>query len=242
MPALIRNAIVLRYANYKESDRILTLFTREQGLLSASARGCRRPKSPLLGGSEPFVYGEFALFERSGGKYTVDACDIRESFYPIREDVSRFAGGMSMLMLTEKSGVSENAEALFSLLYYALSYLSYGQVDAADITICFFLRALSLLGLRPALTECACCGKDLRTQKQLRFAPQLGGAVCASCGGAGNPILPLSLEAMRRMLLLADEDMAKVRLPEAVRAELKGAMRAYASYILEYDFKSFEQI
>ncbi|MDO5110702.1 MAG: DNA repair protein RecO [Clostridia bacterium] len=242
MPTLLRNGIVLRYANYKESDRILTIFTREQGLISASARGCRRPKSPLLGASEPFVYGEFALFERNGGKYTVDACDVRESFYPIREDVSRFAGGMSMLLLTEKSGATENGEALFSLLYYALSFLSYGKAEPADITICFFVRALHQLGLRPALTECACCGKDLRARRQLRFAPQLGGAVCGECVEAGTPIQALSLEAMRRMLLLRDEDMDKVRLPAAVRAELKGAMRAYASYILEYDFKSFDQI
>ncbi len=242
MPALIRNGIVLRYANYKESDRMLTLFTREQGLLSAAARGCRRPKSPLLCASEPFVYGEFALFERNGGKYSVDACDVRERFYPIREDVSRFAGGISMLTLTEKSGVTENAEGLFSLLYYALSFLSYGKAEPADITICFFVRALSLLGLRPALTECACCGRDLRAQKQLRFAPQLGGAVCGECGLAGTPIQPVSLEAMRRMLLLVDEGMDKVRLPMAVRAELKDAVRAYASYTLEYDFKSFDQI
>ena len=35
-------ALVLRQVDYKESDKILTLFTQEQGELTASARGCRK--------------------------------------------------------------------------------------------------------------------------------------------------------------------------------------------------------
>ena len=234
-------AIVLRYANYKESDRILTLFTRECGLLSASAHGCRKPKSPLLGGSEPFVYGEFLLFERAG-RFTVDSCEVLESFYPIREDIARFAGGMSMLKLVEKSGAAERSDRLFSMLYYALSYLCYGDVDPADITICFIIRALSVLGMQPAVTCCARCGKDLRSKKTFFFSPEQGGALCEDCAAGACAITPLALEALRRMLLLDDENMKKVRLPEAIRSELKKTIRSLASFLMEYDFKSLDQI
>ena len=51
--------IVTRYVNYRESDRILSIFTIEQGRVDAKARGCRRPTSPLLPAAQPFVYGEF---------------------------------------------------------------------------------------------------------------------------------------------------------------------------------------
>ena len=44
-------ALVLRETAYKESDKILTLLTQEQGKLTASARGCRRKGSPLAAGS-----------------------------------------------------------------------------------------------------------------------------------------------------------------------------------------------
>ena len=43
-------ALVLRSVDYKESDRILTLLTREQGKLTASARGSRRRWSGSSGG------------------------------------------------------------------------------------------------------------------------------------------------------------------------------------------------
>lgn len=238
----IQSGIVLRYANYRDYDRMLTLFTREAGLLSVCARGCRRPKSPLAAAGEAFVYGEFSIFEGRGGKRMLDSFSCLESFYPIREDIARLAGGSCMLRLVEKSGVTEGAEALFSCLYYALSYLCYAPVEPIDITLCFFVRALSLLGLQPALTQCCVCGRDLRADKELRFHAGRGGAACLRCAFDAVPVQPLSLEAMRRMLLLSDEDMRKVRLPGVVREELKKIIRDFASRAMEYDFKAFDQM
>jgi len=89
----IQSGVVLRYANYRDNDRMLTLFTREAGLVSVCARGCRRPKSPLAAAGEAFVYGEFSIFEGRGGKRMLDSFALLESFYPIREDIARLAGG-----------------------------------------------------------------------------------------------------------------------------------------------------
>ena len=50
--------IVLHTANYREADRMLTLFSPVRGRMEAIARGCRRPKSPLLNAAETFALGE----------------------------------------------------------------------------------------------------------------------------------------------------------------------------------------
>ena len=103
------SGIVTRYANYRDNDRMVNIMT-DNGIIGAAARGCRRQNSPLLSAAELFVYGEFVLFERQG-KYTVDSCEVRESFYPLRQDMDRFAAGMHALELVndlapegEKSG------------------------------------------------------------------------------------------------------------------------------------------
>lgn len=59
-------ALVLRETAYKESDKILTLLTQEQGKLTASARGCRRKGSPLAAGSQLLVWSDFILYEYQG--------------------------------------------------------------------------------------------------------------------------------------------------------------------------------
>ena len=243
MALITVNGIVTRYANYRDNDRILTLFTRERGLISAAARGCRRPKSPLLPASELFVSGEFVLF-LNREKYTLESCDVREPFYPLREDVERFSAGAYMLSLVNEGVAAEQPnEELLSLLLYALSFTAYSDCAPLDMALCFAVRCLHKLGYSPAVTQCAACGCDLRAERKLHFSAAAGGALCAACAHGfradAAPISALSLEAVRRMLLLSDGDMGKVRLPEHVREELKHAVNDYAEHVLERRFKAF---
>ena len=62
MATLNTSALVIRRADYSDYDRMVTLFTPEYGRIDAIARGCRRPKSPLVNAVEPFTSGEYQLF------------------------------------------------------------------------------------------------------------------------------------------------------------------------------------
>ena len=63
MALVCATGIVTRYVNYSENDRIISIFTIEQGRIDAKARGCRKPTSPLLPVAQPFVFGEFELYQ-----------------------------------------------------------------------------------------------------------------------------------------------------------------------------------
>ena len=63
MPVLTIPGLVLRRADYSDYDRMVTLFSPEMGRVDAIARGCRRPKSPLVNAVEPFTSGEFQLYQ-----------------------------------------------------------------------------------------------------------------------------------------------------------------------------------
>ena len=236
------NGIVVRYANYRDNDRMLDILTAEMGLVSAVARGCRRQKSPLLCACELFVYGEFVLFGAKD-RFSVNACDVRETFYPLREDMGRFAAGMYMLSLVQSGATAgEQARAQLSLLYHALSFTAYTDLNPTDTAIVFAVRYLSLLGFRPSLTQCAVCGRDLTRQSKLVFSAEAGGAACAACAPRGQQVSALSLEAVRRMLLLEDGNINKVRLPEQVRSELKHLVNEYAEHVLERRFKAMDAL
>jgi len=233
MALICTDGIVTRYTNYRESDRILSIFTIEHGRLDAKARGCRRPKSPLVNACQPFVFGQFEIFT-GREKATVNACEVKETFYPIREDYERFTIGSVMLRLCHDAAPeNEPNEALFSLLYHALSFLSYGASDPRDLFSCFLVRFLNVIGYRPSVTVCAQCGRDLRNDAIVRFSPR-GGAVCSACVQKGEPVSKTALEGMRRMLLMDDADMDRVKLSDGVRGEIFHALTAYTEYSLEY--------
>lgn len=234
MPVILERGIVTRYVNYRENDRILTIFTPDRGRIDVKARGCRRPTSPLLPCAEAFVFGEFELFS-SKERYTVNACSVEESFFPIREDIVRFALGTSMLQfISETAQEGEPNEPMFFLLYRALSFLAYGKSDPTDLYCCFLIRFLNVAGFKPAITSCAVCGRDVRADERLYFGGRTGGTTCAACRAGEAPVSKLALEAMRRMLLLSDEEMDRVCLSETLRREIFTALTDYASYALEY--------
>lgn len=242
MSLLTISGIVTRYANYKDNDRMLTILT-EHGSIGAAARGCRRPNSPLLPCSELFVYGEFVLYEKQG-KHSVNACDVRESFYPLRQDMERFYAAAHMLEVA--NGLAEdgaNCGELLKLLYYALTYTAYTENHPMDVAIVFTAKSLASMGYTPAITHCASCGEDLRGLPRMGFAPGAGGAVCGGCMAPDClKVSPLSLEALRRMLMLSPEDMHKAVLPPQVRDELSRAMLDYGEYVLERKLRSLGQL
>ncbi len=232
MADLTLKGMVIRTVDYRDNDRILTLFTAEQGRVDAKARNCRKATSPLLACTQPFTYGEYQLFYHKN-KYIVDQGEVLESFYPLREDVGRFAAAsLCASLCLEGVQAEEGSAEIFSLLYHTLSFLTYGDNDPGDLTACFLIRCLSLMGFRPAITHCAVCGRDLREDPVIRFLPDKGGAVCAACSPVGRKIGKTALEAMRRMLLLDDDQLGRVKMKEPLRAEVLSRLLPYATLYL----------
>ena len=196
--------------------------------------------SELRAASEPFVYGQFCLFQNRD-KLSVESFDFLDAFYPIREENDRFTAGMYMLSIIDAGTVGDDpSEKLFELLIYGLTYCAYSESNPVDIALCFAAKCLETLGYRPAISRCSICGKALHNDKKLRFSSQSGGAVCATCFAPdAKNVSVLSLEALRRMLALANNEIVKVKLPESVRAELKSIIGDYAQTVLDRQIKAF---
>ena len=93
MAQIVTNAIVVRRADYRENDRMITLFSPTMGRIDALCRGCRRQKSPLMAASELFCAGEYVLYQTSE-RATVVSCQVERSQYQNRD--------MAMRMLMSK--------------------------------------------------------------------------------------------------------------------------------------------
>ena len=58
--------IVLRTIPYGESNKIVTMFTREAGKVTAMARGAKKPRSKLAAVTQPFTHGTFLIRKGRG--------------------------------------------------------------------------------------------------------------------------------------------------------------------------------
>ncbi len=222
----IVNAIVLRAVNYRDFDRMLTLFTREEGKISACARGAHRARSPLAAASTLFCAGEYALEEKNG-KYEVKSCLLDAAFYPLREDARRLSYAVALCQITEEIvQAGESNAPLYDTLLRALTYLSFDEEhDATGIALPFLLRAMALSGHAVMLTRCAACGGRIQ---DARFDPLSGGVVCAR--HASNPLAVITAEDMAALraasageFLPAEGDVKRLcrLVGEFVRAQME---------------------
>ena len=238
MPYSKVTGIVTRYVDYKENDRILSLLTLERGRIEANARGCRRQKSPLLPAAQPFVYGEFELYV-SKDRATVNQASIQESFFPLREDAERFAAASSAMQLAHEASQEEEKNTdLFYLLYYMLTFLSYGEAAPQDLFLCYLSKYLDVIGYRPVLTSCIQCGRDLRSEPEVFYSISACGAVCPSCSTGAWAVSKTSLEAIRRMILLDFRDMDRVKISDRFRGELFRILSGQVEHFFDYGTKA----
>jgi DNA repair protein RecO (recombination protein O) len=234
----VTRGIVLRYANYRETSRILTLFCRDLGKITVSAKGCLRPKNPARAATEQFTLGEYALSERAG-RYYLNSASIENAHYNLRLDIDRLSLACYFADLTDSvTGEGEPQPELFGLLSQMLSALCGLQSDTALARLFFEVRAMDILGFRPEVSACASCGAELAGKTW--FSAAAGGAVCAECRPAATdakPILPGSVALLRQVLGWEAERLNVLKPAEAVLEDLEKVWRPFVRWHLERTYK-----
>jgi len=182
LPAITTPGIVLRYANYRDHDRMLTILSPHYGRMDALSRGCRRPKSALMPASEMFVHGEFVLYYQNDHA-TLTSCSLTDTFYPLRLEPYRLTCASYMASLCAAAAQPGQSTAdLYALLLKGLYYLSYdNEADPLATTTAFLLLFADATGYRPRLSRCAHCRTPLELENGAPFDVAAGGLCCPSC-------------------------------------------------------------
>ena len=196
--------IVLRSIRYGEADRILDLYTRDAGLVSAIAKGIRRTKSRFGARLEPLSCVDFVAY---GGRTldTITQAETLRSFHGIREDLARFEAAAGMVgSVRALSGGDEADRRVFNLLYNAFDALEGADSGFESVEAALGLKLSILAGYAPQLDACLVCETHLdEAEEPLHFAPDHGGVLCAGCRsmtGEAFPMAPGTLDRLRALI------------------------------------------
>ncbi|NLI22899.1 MAG: DNA repair protein RecO [Clostridiales bacterium] len=235
MPSETLQGVVLRHANYRDRDRMLTLLTPDRGRVDVLARGCRKPKSPLMPAAEVFVHGEFVLF-RQNDRFTLTSCALTDTFYPLRLDAYRLTCATYLLNLAQTAAQPEQpAEGLYALLLKGLYHLAYCEEEPPlAVTNAFLLLYAAEIGYKPRLNHCARCREPIAPESGARLDIEAGGLCCNRCAlGEQYPLTSTQVAWMRQTL----RDGFDTPLTVA-DVSLFEAMRRYVESRLETTVKS----
>ncbi len=233
-------AIVLNKTDYKENDRILTLFSPEKGKITASAKGVKKPTSKLRAGTELFAFGDYILSE-TRGRYIITAFDGIDSFHELREEFDRLSAATLLLKLCDKSSTeNEAAPELFILLLRCLDKLRDQKYSVAVVLSVFLLKLCAVMGYMPALDCCSRCGEK---ENLFFLVPQAGGICCSQCAEEKHTVITGGCLFYMRKILQGSINDAFLLKPSLKQArELYFAVCGYASYFFEGKLKIMDYL
>lgn len=235
MPPVNVQAIVLRRRPLGEADKVLTLFTREMGKLSAVAKGARKPTSKLAGATETCVRARFHL---APGRtfWIITQASVERARARLHRSLVNAAAAMYACELVDRL-LEESVpdEDLFGLLAGVLDELELSEHPMW--TLCLFENALLLQqGYTPVLDICARCGKPVEGE-QVAFQPDAGGALCVSCARARTGVVKLSRLAWLTWRVLNAGGRVDFS-GEPAAGDLEHAVHLHLRYHLDREMKS----
>lgn len=242
MPTYTATGVSLVIHKYRGSERIISFFTRECGKVEAVARGVGKPGSSLAPAAEPFTLSRLFLVEaRNLDRLT--QCEVLNSFYGLRGDLSRFAHASYVAEITSRTTEpGQPHPELFDHLLATLTALETGD-DPQKLTAAYMLRLLNVLGVAPMIDTCVACGAALGGPSV--YSPVSGGLVCRSCQPPGDTpmmISPAACGVLRSLQSLPPERLERLRIDAVSRRQIAAMLKRHVEYHLGLQLRSEEFI
>jgi len=237
---IVLTGMVLSTMPIGEYDRRVVILTKEQGKISAFARGARRPNSPLVGAVNPLAFGEFTMYE-GRTSYTIQSASITNYFAELREDVVGAYYGFYFLEVADYYAKEYTDEReMLKLLYQSMRALINPHIPNRLVRRIFELKALTVNGQAPQVFQCVICGDK---ERPAVFSPAKGGLVCSECSGDVIDGMILDNSTLYSMQYIESTPVVKLytfTVAENVLAELEKVMDRLMEVYVDRRFKSLE--
>lgn len=141
-------AIVLKSFKYSDSSKIVTFFTKEEGLITAIAKGVRKKNSKYGSIIEP-INRIFISYYKYPNKslYLLSNADLNDSFKNIKSNYDKLTIALSLAELILKvQDYNEKNTNLYDLILQTLNLMDDINSNSLSLIIAFQLNLIKILG------------------------------------------------------------------------------------------------
>ena len=205
-------AIVIRQADFSESSRVVTLFTRNFGKVAALAKGAKRLKGPFDAALDLLAVCDVVFIRKSSsGLDILTEAKLQQRFKPRAGDLgSLYAGYYIAELLDALSEEHDPHPLLYDEAVRALERLA--DDLPLDISVLRFeLVILREIGQLPAFDACAACGQPAGAAGRYGFQVSQGSLICQNCFGNEAPRYGISAGSAAALRTLSGASPAVVR-------------------------------
>ncbi|HIU96395.1 MAG TPA: DNA repair protein RecO [Candidatus Copromorpha excrementipullorum] len=237
--------IVLRQVKTSYGRRMILLFSKKYGKISAGTGLNERGKGKSSLALRPFTYGRYELF-KNRDSYNINGAEVLKSYYGIGEDVDKYMNGAYVLEFTERVLAEEvPSPGIFSLLIDFFDLLENRDKGIGTLVLAYQTKVFRYTGVMPQLERCAICGEE---KPAFKFSVEEGGVICRDCFQAMENLGPHALiydikfgilDILKYFTVNPLKKLENIALKEDAGKLLQEIIREYAAYYLDVsDLKS----
>ncbi|MEK9198746.1 DNA repair protein RecO [Ureibacillus sp. FSL E2-3493] len=212
--------IVLKSRSYGESNKIVTIMTREVGKVTVMARGAKKPTSRLAGITQTFMHGVYVV-QRGSGMGTLQQGEHLASMRHIQTDIVATAYASYIVELLDRIVEEGSPEPFaFEVLQQALHAIE-EEYDPEAIALFVDWKLLPYTGVQPMLHACASCGA---IEGEFAFSFAQGGYLCHRCFHLDPYIIrltPTQLKLIRMFYSVPIDQIGKLDLKKGTKQFIK---------------------
>ncbi len=182
----VTDAINLKSYNLNDADKIVVMYSKDNGLIKGVAKGIKKPKSKLGARMDSIVANTLQLLKGRSMDTILQAQTINH-FRKTRENFDKLmlSSYISEVVMNFGEGSESASKEIYELLYKALNKISESEEkkDMLIASIKFQLKILLIMGFCVELDTCLCCGERILDENMF-FSSQMGGVICKECNEA----------------------------------------------------------
>lgn len=234
--------MVLSAMSVGEYDRRIVLLTTDRGKISGFARGAKKAGSGLTAAAQPFVFGEFMVYQGKSS-YTFVSAKVSEYFAPLREDMEALFYGSYFLEMADYYGrENDDDRQMLALLYLAVKAVIRKAVPLRLIRCIFELKIMTIQGEYPQFFSCADCGK---AEDLAYFSLSRKSMLCAEHGRNAPGAIAIGKTAWHAAQFIITSPVEKLfsfSIPEESVGELEAVVSRWRKYVIDKEFKSLAML
>lgn len=233
-------AIVLKSFDYRETSKIVTFYTLDQGKMTGVMKGIRKDPRKFGSSVDKFTVNDIVYYRYSRSDlHLVSQCDLKQFFFPVRQEYKKSLAANYILELVDAiMAVEHPNQEVYQLMLQAFNSLETVQ-DISKLIHTFQIKMLALSGFSPHIDACVKCNKPITGK--VRFSMRSGGLICSSCPTREQTFALISKGTIASMLHIEKNDWEKslrLGLTQSVRSELKYILNNFLLYHLEKRIKT----
>jgi len=236
--SLKTDAFIIKTQDFGESDRIITLFTREFGKLKSIAKGAKNSKKRFLNCLEPFCLIDTILAQKKedANFYRMDGAKLILDYPNLQKQLSHIKkASFLMELINHWTAESDPHPELFNAIKWIMGIINNEKAQLRHI-IFFNIILLKLTGILPRWDNCKICGVKLTAGAWCENIHD-GVFSCKACKDNLSSFY-LSSGTLKTFNFILNEDLERINLLHLNKAVLEEAFTYLKLFNQSYMQKS----